>query len=644
VGATASLSTLYPYRRVPDQDADEARRHPVVIVGAGPVGLALGVDLLRRGVPVLILDKRDGIGEGSRAICFARHTLEIACRLGCGQRMADKGVVWETGRVFHGEHPVFEFDLSPEGGYRMPAFVNLQQPYVEAYLVDAIRDAAEDGLPVEIRGCNHVTRLHTEPDHVTVDVETPEGNYQIEADWLIACDGARSATRDLLGLGFEGRVFEDNFLIADVKMNAGLPAERRFWFEPVFGQGAQSALLHKQPDDVWRVDFQLGWEIDRQAELAEERVRERVDGMLGKKADYSLEWTSIYTFQCRRMQQFRHGRVLFAGDAAHQVSPFGARGANSGIQDADNLGWKLQLVIAALAPDSLLDSYASERMLAADENIQASTRSTDFLTPKSTTSKIFRNAVLTLARDQAFARPLVNSGRLSLPTSYPPAPTDGTALSCIGVDALIATGAPADTRPGAPCPDVKLSATVFLIDRLGRDFTLLAIDTQVPDNFASHGITVSGLTIETSQSDSDAIGKRYLGGAKSAVYLIRPDRHIVARWSAFDENAVERAMEIAINGHATTATPSSLPEPDSGASQEHDRDRSAQRLLVLEPNLVDGDGFYDELLAVHDGLGDEESQALNARLVLILSNHIGDRDVIREALKVAASTARQDPS
>jgi len=642
VGATASLSTLYPYRRVPDQDADDARRHPVVIVGAGPVGLALGVDLVKRGVPVLILDKHDGVGEGSRAICFARHTLEIAHRLGCGQRMADKGVVWETGRVFHGEHPVFEFDLSPEGGYRMPAFVNLQQPYVEAYLVDAIREAAASGLPIEIRGCNRVTRLHAGADHVAINVQTPDGDYQIEADWLIACDGARSATRDLLGLGFEGRVFEDNFLIADVKMNAGFPAERRFWFEPVFGQGAQSALLHKQPDDIWRLDFQLGWDIDRQAELAEERVRERVDGMLGENVNYSLEWTSIYTFQCRRMEQFRQDRVLFAGDAAHQVSPFGARGANSGIQDADNLGWKLQLVIAALAPESLLDSYASERMLAADENIQASTRSTDFLTPKTTTSKMFRNAVLTLAKDHAFARPLVNSGRLSLPTSYDPASEKGANLSCIGVDALRAAGAPASTRPGAPCPDVQLSTTEFLIDRLGRDFTLLAIDTQVPDTFARHGISVSGLTLETRQDDSDTIRKRYLGTARSAVYLIRPDRHIVARWQAFDENAVTLALEIAIKGHCTTDTlshedtRSPTPEPDSGIS--------ARMPLVREPNLADGDGFYDELLAVHDGLGDEESQALNARLVLILSNHIGDRDVIREALKVAASTARQNPS
>lgn len=606
MGAVARLSTLYPYRRVPDQDAEAARRHPAVIVGAGPVGLALGLDLVKRGVAVLILDKRDGVGEGSRAICFARHTLEIAHRLGCGQRMADKGVVWETGRVFHGTHPVFEFDLSPEGGHRMPAFVNLQQPYVEAYLVDAIREAAADGLPIEIRGCNRVTRLHTKADHVIADVQTPDGDYRIEADWLVACDGARSPTRDMLGLGFDGRVFEDNFLIADVKMKAGFPAERRFWFEPEFGEDVQSALLHKQPDDVWRLDFQLGWDIDREAELAEERIRERVDGMLGEGTDYALEWTSIYTFQCRRMQKFRHGRVLFAGDAAHQVSPFGARGANSGIQDADNLGWKLPLVISGVAPDSLLDSYESERMLAADENIRASTRSTDFLTPKSTTSKVFRNAVLTLAREHAFARPLVNSGRLSLPTSYchgvgqdaahdtgrhtgrdagrdvgrdmgkdaekgagevagqaagqsagrraSENSCEARASACIGVDALHVEGAPPGTRPGSPCPDVPLSPTDFLIDRLGRDFTLLAIDTTVPEAVAGGPLPLAGLHVETGDDPSGAIRRRYLGNASAGVYLVRPDRHIVARWPAFDEKAVLQALDVALTGGTAGGT------------------------------------------------------------------------------------------
>ncbi len=218
----------------------------------------------------------------------------------------------------------------------------------------------------------------------------------------------------MLGLECEGQVFHDRFLIADIVMSSGFPAERRFWFDPPFHRN-QSALLHRQADDVWRIDFQLGWDADPESEKQPERIVPRIRAMLGDDAQFEIEWASVYTFQCRRMRSFRHGRVLFAGDAAHLVSPFGARGANSGIQDADNLAWKLELVLAGQAPERLLDSYDAERAYAADENIRHSTRSTDFITPKSDVSRTFRDAVLGLAKRHPFARALVNSGRLSQP-------------------------------------------------------------------------------------------------------------------------------------------------------------------------------------------------------------------------------------
>lgn len=218
----------------------------------------------------------------------------------------------------------------------------------------------------------------------------------------------------MLGLEFIGQVFEDRFLIADVKMKADFPNERWFWFDPPFHRG-QSALLHQQPDNVWRIDLQLGWDADPIQEKKPERVIPRLKKMLGDDAEFDLEWVSVYTFQCRRLESFRHGRVLFAGDAAHQVSPFGARGANSGIQDTDNLAWKLALVLEGKAPEALLDSYDLERTYAADENILNSTRSTDFITPKTKASRLLRQATLELAVDHDFARRLVNSGRLSVP-------------------------------------------------------------------------------------------------------------------------------------------------------------------------------------------------------------------------------------
>ena len=175
---------------------------------------------------------------------------------------------------------------------------------------------------------------------------------------MIAADGARSTLRRLLGLGFEGRVFQDQFLICDIKMPMQRPAERWFWFDPPFNRG-QSALLHRQADDVWRLDFQVGNEADRDEEIKPENAARRVRAMLGEDIEFSFEWISLYRFQSRRLQRFRHGRVIFAGDAAHQMSPFGARGGNSGVQDADNLAWKLDLVLRGLAPEQLLDSYES---------------------------------------------------------------------------------------------------------------------------------------------------------------------------------------------------------------------------------------------------------------------------------------------
>ena len=516
---------LYPYARSADQDSPAPVRHPVVVLGGGPVGIALALDLGLQGVPVLVLDDHEGVGQGSRAICFAKRTLEICHRHGAAGPMLEKGVVWNLGKVFHEDRKVYEFNLLPEAGHRFPAFINLQQPWFERFLVERVRAAQEAGAPIEIRGRNRVETTEIRDDHVLLGIETPEGPYSLEADWLIGCDGAGSPLRKRMGLGFEGQVFRDSFLIADIRMHGtAFPTERWFWFEPAHGQGA-STLLHRQPDDTWRVDFQIGWDVDRAEELKPENIRRRLDAFLGPEVGYDLVWSSIYTFQCRRMARFRPGRVIFAGDAAHQVSPFGARGANSGIQDADNLGWKLGMVLRGEAPERLLDSYCAERRQAADENILNSTRSTDFITPKSPVSHLFRNAVLRLAERHPFARPLVNSGRLSVPCSY-----DGGPLN--GPDAL--PGGPERTRPGAACPDAPVDAG-FLLDRLGGGFTLLCIAQDPPE-------TALPLDILSVPDPSEALIARYLGGASGACYLIRPDQHVAARWAVFDETAVEAAL------------------------------------------------------------------------------------------------------
>ena len=528
---------LYPYFHHPDQDARTPAHHPVVIVGAGPVGLCAAIDLAQRNIPVVVVDDNDKVSFGSRAICFAKRTLEICDRLGVGDRLVDKGVQWNLGKVFFDERKVYEFNLLAEEGHQRPAFINLQQYYVEVYLFERLKKLQDDGAPVDIRGKTKVVDLDQTGDVATVSLETPEGSYQITANWVIACDGANSPTRQMLGLDFVGRVFEDNFLIADVTMEAEFPTERWFWFDPPFNKG-QSALLHKQPDGVWRIDLQLGWDVDKEEEKKPENVIPRLKAMLGEDVEFDLEWVSIYTFQCRRMERFLHNRVIFAGDSAHQVSPFGARGANSGIQDVDNLCWKLAEVIQGHAPESLLESYNSERVFAADENILNSTRSTDFITPKSDVSRLFRDAVLELSEHHAFARPLVNSGRLSLPSSYRP-----STYFCADVDGL-----PDKSRPGAPCPDAQLEDGRFLLQTLSAGFNLVTFNLSADRINLDSDTPLDLIVFETANDKNQTLHERYLGAQKSAIYLIRPDQYIAARWTEFDAKAIKSAISAAL-GH-----------------------------------------------------------------------------------------------
>ncbi len=526
---------LYPYAKVADQAASTPRRHPVVIIGGGPVGMGLALDLGKKGIPCLVLDDHDGVGMGSRAICFAKRTLEICDRLGCGEQMVQKGVVWNLGRVYRGEREVYHFNLLPEEGHKRPAFINLQQPYFEQCLVEEIRAEQAKGAPVEIRGKNRLIGLEQKDDHVLIQVDTPDGPYEIEAEYLVACDGASSPTRDLMGLGFDGRTFEDNFLIADIKMKADFPTERRFWFDPPFNRG-KTALMHKQPDRVWRLDFQLGWDIDRAAEIDPDKIKSRVAAMIGKDIDFELVWTSIYTFRCASMEQYRHDRVFFAGDSAHQVSPFGARGCNGGMQDIDNLAWKLAMVINGQADDSLLDSYHEERKYGADENIRNSSRTADFLTPRNPAHVLFRDAVLDLVEHYEFALPLVNSGRLSTPCTY-----DGSSLN--SMDAL--PNGPMRSRPGSPMPDAPIEDG-YLLDYVatGR-FSVLGINCDLPEHIQLKSYTLPCLSL---RSERDVLAERYLGEAQSAVFLIRPDQHIAGRWPELNTLALEHAFETATGG------------------------------------------------------------------------------------------------
>ena len=516
------------------------------MVGAGPVGLAAAIDLALHDIEVLLLDDNDVVSTGSRAICWSKRTLEILDRLGCGERMIAKGVTWKVGRLYHREREIYSFDLLPDQGHKMPAFINLQQYYVEEYLVDRARQLEHR---IELRWKNRVVGLERFPDHVRLEVETPDGRYHVEAQYMLAADGCKSAIRSILGLDFMGRIFEERFLITDVVTPVELPNERRFWFDPPFHNG-QSALLHRQPDNMYRIDLQLGADADPELEKRPERVIPRIQAVLGERTPIEIEWVSVYTFQCRRLERFVHDRVIFLGDSAHVVSPFGARGGNGGIQDADNLVWKLAMVLKGEAPRALVETYDEERVHGADENLRNSARATNFMTPKSAIEREFRDGVLALAADLPFARRLVNSGRLSVPCSLA-----GMRLQTPDDDAI---GGP--MAPGAPCIDAPVTKRDgrqgWLLEHLGGAFTLLHFGAEDAGPLDLRGlgnlrpalrlVQVNGHASATAAGellgDPEGLARARYGGAPGVTYLIRPDQHVAARFKQYDPGAVRRAL------------------------------------------------------------------------------------------------------
>jgi 3-(3-hydroxy-phenyl)propionate hydroxylase len=550
----AYVNPIYPYKASTKWMTTPPQRKPLIVIGAGPVGLAAAIDARLQGLEVVVFDDDKTVSVGSRAVCYAKRSLEILDRLGIADEACGLGVSWNIGRTFLEEDEVYQFNLVPDAGHKRPGMINLQQYHVEEMLI-----ARALALGADIRWQHKVTAVtrHDEghDDHATLSVETPDGAFDIEADWLVVADGARSPIRRHLGLDIEGRVFQDRFLIADVIMKADYPAERWFWFDPPFHPN-QSVLLHKQSNNVWRIDFQLGWDADPEEEKKPEKVIPRLKAMLGDERPFELEWVSIYTFQCRRMTDFRHGRVLFVGDAAHQVSPFGARGANSGFQDVDDLMWKLALVMKGQASDKLLDTYAHDRQFAADENIMNSTRSTDFITPKSRTSKTFRNQVLALAKHHPFARKLVNSGRLSMPSFL-------TESVLNTPDTEVFAG---QMVPGAPMDDAPVQVNgqdAWLLDQVGKGFQCLLFVDAAPSAeilatlqaFRQGAVSVDTLIVSpvalsvpgwTVVVDAQGwMAKRYDAQA-GTVYLLRPDQHVLARWRQLQPATVQAAVARAI--------------------------------------------------------------------------------------------------
>ncbi|MBA8826524.1 3-(3-hydroxy-phenyl)propionate hydroxylase [Saccharopolyspora lacisalsi] len=449
----------------------DAAPEPVVIVGAGPVGLALALGLARRGVVVTVLESGDSVSYGSRAICLSRHSLEVLERLGVGERFAERSLPWTSGRSFHRDTEVLSFAMPHEDGDVRAPMVNISQSEAEQILVDEIE--ATDHCTARWR-CR-VLDCTERDDHVGVRVETPEGSRELRARWVIAADGARSTVRESLVLRMSGTSYEGRYVIADIHWRAPLPTERRVWFDPPSNPGS-TIILHRQPADIWRVDYQLGPDDDPEVETTEERIRERITrhlDWLGNTEPWTLEWSSLYRAHSSSLDSYLHGRVLFAGDAAHLVPIFGVRGLNSGLEDADTLAWTLSSVVHGTAGPELLRTYAAERRAAWRQYVDQAEKSTLFMTPGTHGYAMTRDAVLTLANRRPVLRELINPRQSGATHSRTSPLTVGATED-----------EPRSLVPGDPVPDhaVRVAAggarTSGLNAERGPDLAVLALDSE----------------------------------------------------------------------------------------------------------------------------------------------------------------------
>jgi 3-(3-hydroxy-phenyl)propionate hydroxylase len=530
----------WPFAAPPELGSRDVVRHPIVIVGAGPAGLTLACDLAQRGVPAVLLDEDDTVGvrgASSRGICYAQKSLEIFERLGIYRRIADKGVTWSFGRTFSGEQEVYNFNLQAASVSAQPPFVNLQQFYLEWFLVDRI---LELGV-VDLRWKNRVTRVEPGAEGVRVEVETPAGPYAIEAGYLIDASGANSPIRAQLGLDAHVSRSTDRWCISDVRFKKPLPVERWTWVDAPFNEG-RAVWQHLMADGVWRIDYQMPEDCDTahisKPEVAGARLREQ----LGPGVEFEFVWIGPYGYRDHLLDRFRHGRLFFIGDSAHVVSPFGARGGNSGIQDAANLGWKLALVAQGRAGDALLDTYDAERRPAAAENLKVTSRTARFLAPRSPAEHLMRRAVVALASRYAFARALVNTGRMSVANDYPAGghlPEGGRSVQNL----------PLRWQDGSPCTLMQLLAEgtqclgLWLAPAREQAGAAAELTSSLPLRLIAIGGD-SGLP--TLAPDDRLLQHLGLGDGAAGFCLVRPDAYRAALLREPTPAAIAAALHAAL--------------------------------------------------------------------------------------------------
>ncbi|MEY3669568.1 MAG: hypothetical protein RL258_963 [Pseudomonadota bacterium] len=552
-------SLYYAYRVhspwVPSSAGGQPQSCNVAIVGAGPAGMVTALTLAQHGVRSVLLNAECQVSEGSRAIVFTRRSMEILQQVGVAHRVTESGLPWRFGNSYYRGKKVFRLEAPYDPDDRFFPMTNLQQQYLEEYLLDA---CAAEPL-IEVRWGNKVTTVTQAQDAATLSVDTPEGLYELRADWVVAADGGRSGIRAALGLSMEGASYEGRFVIADIRIDLPLPTERLAYFDPDWNPG-NTILMHREPHGIWRIDYQLPETESVEEALSYASLKTRIDAQLAMigfaGTPWELDWSSVYSARTLTLPDYWHGRTLFVGDAAHLLPIFGVRGANTAFQDAQSLGWHLAMVAKGITPPQILADYSAERVGAAREIIDEAGKSTRFMTPPTEGFRLLRNAVLSLSLTHAFVRPLYH-WRTSRPHAY----ADSRRNSRGDDNALFQSG----PGHGEPPKNVQIGANHYLLDHLASVFTLLYFSqsssvpkalTEVIDSHRSRGmpiiiLIVSGTELESGGNPvladvSGRIRQSYGIPADGAAYLLRPDQHVCARWLTLDADRLDAALRDAL--------------------------------------------------------------------------------------------------
>ncbi|WP_332738838.1 FAD-dependent monooxygenase [Hydrogenophaga sp.] len=504
---------------------------PVLIAGGGPVGLTLSALLSAQGIANLVIEDDEGYCSGSRAICMSRRSQEILGWVGADKALVAKGLSWVGGRSYWRHNEVLHFQMPSEPTQRFAPMVNIQQFYVEEFAHRAAQATVE---PAQVQWASRVTGVRPHADGVDVVVSTSDGMHTVRADWLVACDGGRSTVREQLGLQLEGTQYDGKYVIVDVVQKTRRAVERLAWFDPPSNPGS-TILMHRQPDDVWRIDYQIRDDEDPLEAVKPENVLPRVQShlaMIGETEPWEPLWISIYNAKCLTLPSYRHGRVMFAGDAAHLVPIFGVRGLNSGLDDAGNLAWKLARVVRGQSPEGLLDSYSTERVHAARENIAYGAKSTEFMAPPNFAYQWMREATLRLAVSDEQVRSLINP-RQSSPITYVGSPLNAVQASGWVHDQAV---------PGAPAPEALLQGALHLSRHFGHGFVCLAFGGAGPD---LHDIGVALLELPPEVDTLGQAWQRYglHGPGQPALVLVRPDGYVMGRWLGLDPAPLLAALK-----------------------------------------------------------------------------------------------------